>query len=110
MDQSSTRYRNLLFSFRIKNTLKLEDGKCACLSCRKLFRSVDFLILHFERSHALELQALKQQSQAEPPSRHVHRSRTSTLRPGPTDPGHGLSAVQRAEHQTSIDIDKTQDK
>jgi hypothetical protein len=56
----------LLLRFRARNTLELKDGKCACVSCRKLFRSIEFLSLHFEKMHALEILALKQRAAGSP--------------------------------------------
>jgi hypothetical protein len=50
-----------LHSFGIQRTVELENGKCACIECRKLFRSKEFLNLHFDRMHSLEILALKQQ-------------------------------------------------
>jgi hypothetical protein len=111
MDPSSARYRDLLLSFRIKNTLKLDGGKCACLPCRKLFRSLDFLNLHFKRSHALELHALKQQGQTEPSLRPpLHKAHASILPPVRTEPSDDFGAVQRAERQAYIELDRVPDE
>jgi hypothetical protein len=111
MERFSARYRDLLLSFRIKNTLRLDGGRCACLLCRKLFRSIDFLNLHFERSHALELQALKQQSQADPSLRPpLQKGRTSILPPVATRPSDDLNAVHRAERQAYLEFDRVPDE
>jgi hypothetical protein len=60
MDDSRFRWDEALLEFRIRHTLDLGNGKCACTGCRKLFRSKEFLNMHFDRMHALELLALKQ--------------------------------------------------
>lgn len=64
-EEQEKRYRALLLSFRITNTLELSDGRCACISCQKLFRSMEYLNMHFERMHALELQELEHRSKAD---------------------------------------------
>jgi hypothetical protein len=112
-DSGESRFRELLLSFRIRNTLELDNGKCACLSCRTLFRSIEYLNMHFERCHALELQALKKRSQSSP----VAPSATHGARPtdrslasdAPRDSTDDLNALQRAERQAYLDFDQLED-
>lgn len=53
------RYNTLLMEFKIQHTLELKSGKCACVKCQKLFRSMEYLRLHFEREHSAELKELE---------------------------------------------------
>lgn len=119
-NQSEKRYRAFLLSFRIANTLELTNGRCACISCQKLFRSVEYLNMHFERAHALELQELEHRSKTETGSvqdlfipRHKklsyeHNSRNEVI----TGDGEnmGMSAIQRAERQMYADLDNSKDE
>ena len=56
------KYQELLSNFRNKNTIKLKEGKCACRICHKLFRSLEYLRLHFINSHSSELKQLEEQA------------------------------------------------
>jgi hypothetical protein len=63
------RFDTLVVAFRVKNTLELNGGKYACLPCRKIFRSAEYLNLHFDRAHPQELQELKVRAQQEAAAR-----------------------------------------
>lgn len=54
------KYQELLSEFIVKNTLELKEGKCACKICKKLFRSSEYLRLHFSNSHSKELKQLEE--------------------------------------------------
>lgn len=118
-EAANNRYRALLLSFRINNTLELSNGRCACISCQKLFRSIEYLYLHFENHHALELQKLQQRSKHEVESKqenlyipkhqkasHEHNSAFDVNLD--EDQIESMNSVQRAERQFYID-DKTKD-
>ncbi|KAK8893415.1 hypothetical protein M9Y10_021835 [Tritrichomonas musculus] len=117
-EKSNTRYRELLLSFRITNTLELGDGRCACISCQKLFRSIEYLYLHFENHHALELQKLLQRSKHEVTSKqenlyiprhqkisHEHNSEFDVKR----EDDESMNALQRAEKQIYDDLENKAD-
>lgn len=119
-EEANNRYRALLLSFRINNTLELSNGRCACISCQKLFRSIEYLNLHFENHHALELQQLQQRSKHEVESKqenlyipkhkkvqHEHNSKYDvTLADDQND---SMTPLQRAEKQFYIDNETNND-
>ena len=60
--EEKRRYNELLMKYKARNTLELKDGKCACVKCKKLFRSYDFLNIHFNTKHAADLKNLEEMS------------------------------------------------
>lgn len=64
-DPVEQRFRTLMIRFRINHTMELDGGRCACVTCKKLFRTMEYLNMHFERKHAIELQELRKRAQHE---------------------------------------------
>jgi hypothetical protein len=63
------RFEALVLGFRVKNALTLGNGKCACVLCRKMFRSTEYLDLHFDRAHPQELRELQNRAEQDIASR-----------------------------------------
>ena len=117
--EAEKRYKALLLSFRIANTLELSDGRCACISCQKLFRSMKYLNMHFERIHALELQELESRSRVPSSSKqnlyiprhqklsYKHDSKRDVILE--EDTKDEMTATQRAERQIYLDLDNTKE-
>ena len=118
-EASNIRYRALLLSFRINNTLELSNGRCACISCQKLFRSMEYLNMHFENHHALELQELQQRSRHEvaskqdnlyiPKHQKISHEHNSAYDVNLDDQVESMNTVQRAERQAYIDLETKND-
>lgn len=107
-------YKKLRFRFRVNNTLELSNGRCACISCQKLFRSSEYLNTHFEKHHALELQKLKQEAEKIASQKgdsyhlHTHRDHTynSTYQDKSGDSLETLTTFERVEMQTRKDYEE----
>ena len=61
-DLFEKKYRELLIIYKLENSIELPNGKCICKKCKKLFRTSEFLKIHFDSIHFLDLKEIEKKS------------------------------------------------